>query len=169
SLFLGSWFLGTGRSAGPGVVVGLCRLDLDEVHVRPADQLPDRVKERLAQRGELVVDARRHGGVHGPGQDPVALQPPQRDGEHPGGDAVDAAQQLAESPRPVAEPVDDVDGPLVADPVEHRADPAGGRREPGDRFAACCRHVTKNTWSLHPATVLDTSTTLWLLSGSNAL
>jgi hypothetical protein len=155
--FFGTGFFGTGRRAGPGVVVGLRRLDLAEVRVRPADQLPDRVEQRLSQRGELVVDARRDGGLHGPGQDPVALQPAQRDGEHPGGDAVDAAEQFAEPPRPGTEPVDDIDGPLVADPVEHRADPAGGRRESGDRFAACCRHVTKNTWSGHPATVLDIS------------
>jgi len=156
--FLGTGFLGTWRGAGPGVVVGLRRLDLAEVRVRPADQLPDRVEQRLAERGELVVDARRHGGVHGPGQDPVALQPAQRDGEHPGGDAVDAAEQFAEPPRPLAEPVDDIDGPLVADPVEHRADPAGGRRQSVESFAACCRHVTKNTWSARPTTVLDIST-----------
>jgi len=69
----GTRFLRAGRRAGPGVVVGLRRRDLAEVRVRPADQLPDRVEQRLAQRGELVVDPRRHGGVHGPGQDPVAL------------------------------------------------------------------------------------------------
>jgi len=143
TVFPGTVFPGTGRRAGPGVVVGLRRLDLAQVRVRPADQLPDRVEQSSAQRGELVVDARRHGGVHGPGHDPVALKPAQRDGEHPGGDAVDAAEQFAEPPRTGAKPVDDIDGPLVADPVEHRADPAGGGCESGDRFAACYRHVSR--------------------------
>jgi len=47
----------------------------------------------------------------------VALQPAQRDGEHPAGDSLDVAAQLAEPVAALAQPVDDHDRPLVADPV----------------------------------------------------
>jgi len=107
---------------------GLRRLDLQEVRVGPGHQLSDRGVQRLAELGERVVDARRHGRVRGPGHDAVALQPPQGYGKHARGDTVDAAQQLAEPARPVAEPVHHVDGPLVADPAEHSANPARGRQ-----------------------------------------
>ncbi len=81
-----------GRVLGVPVVGGLGRLDLGEVRAGPGHQLADRRVQRLAERGEGVVDARRHGGVHRPGQDAVALKPAQGYGEHARGDTVDAAQ-----------------------------------------------------------------------------
>jgi len=118
-----------GRVLGVPVVGGLGRLDLGEVRVGPGHQLPDRRVQRHAERGERVVNAWRHGRVHGPGQDAVALKPAQGYGEHARGDTVNAAQELAEPARPVAKPVHHVDGPLVADPAEYPADPARGRRQ----------------------------------------
>src|SRR6266516_4595057 len=94
--------------------------------VRPGHQRADGVQQGMAQRGERIVDARRHDRVHGPADDAVPFQAAEGDGQHPLADAVDGALQHGESPRAFAQAEDDEQRPLVADPVEDFPYPAPG-------------------------------------------
>src|SRR6185312_1935161 len=77
---------------------------------------------------------RRDDRVNGPGHDAVSLQPAQRDGEHPGGDAVDAPVQFGESHRALPQQVDDVHRPFVADALEYLSRAAARRLAGRPRF-----------------------------------
>ncbi len=56
--------------------------------------------------------------MNGAGQQTVAFELPQRQGEHPLRDAGDGAVELTEAQSTVAELPDDQDAPLVADDAE---------------------------------------------------
>ena len=74
-----------------------------------------------AHRSQGVVDPRWDDRVDLTADEAVALQAAQSHGEHPLADPVDRPEQFREPTRPVAQPGDDEDGPLVADAVEHVA------------------------------------------------
>src|ERR1700761_3690753 len=134
---------GAGLVGGvPGVVAAARGVDVPGVAVGPVHQLPDGDEQRGAHRGQLVVHPRRDDRVHGPGHQPVALQPAQRHGQHPPGDPVDAPAQLAEPLAALAELVDDEHRPLVPDPVQYVAGPAVGERRARD-LVTCPRCVTR--------------------------
>src|ERR1700759_2973194 len=78
-------------------------VDVPGVGVGPVHQLLDRLQQGAPQRGQLVVDPGRDDRVHGPGHQPVALQPAQGHGQHPAGDPVDAAAQFTETLAALAE------------------------------------------------------------------
>ena len=63
-------------------VVALLR-GADAIDVRRAQwQGHDRLAQRRAQLGQLIVDARRNGRRHVPADQPVALEIAQREGQH---------------------------------------------------------------------------------------
>src|ERR1700689_1416700 len=91
---------------------------------RPGAQRGDGLQKIAAERRELIVDPRRNGGKYRAGDQPVAFQPAQGEGEHALRNAADGATQLIEAHGAWAEPRDDEDRPLVADPGQHVADGA---------------------------------------------
>jgi hypothetical protein len=106
------------RSAGSG--------DLLAVFACPSDERLDRVEQRGAERGELVVDSRWDDGKHRSGDEAFALELADPEGEHALADPVDLATQFADPARAVGENADDEQRPLVGDPIEDVAELAGG-------------------------------------------
>ena len=96
------------------------------VLARPRDERLDRVEQRGAERGELIVDPRRDDGKHRSGNQAFALELAEREREHALTDPLDLAAQFAEPARAVGEKADDEQRPLVRDPVEDAAELAGG-------------------------------------------
>src|SRR6266545_616620 len=92
---------GGAEQGGPAVVGGPGGVDVGQVLVGPLHEAADRVEQGAAHRRERVVDPGRDGRVHRAGDEPVAFQPAQGDGEHALADAVDYAAQVAE-PSPCA-------------------------------------------------------------------
>src|SRR3954470_14066317 len=111
------------RRAGPsapptapsGVEAAAGGLDVAEVLVGPAAHAVDRGSQGLARLGEGVLDPRRHGGVHHPLDQAVALQHAQVLGEHLVADTLDLVAQLTEAQGVVSESFDDQERPLVGD------------------------------------------------------
>ena len=104
------------------VVTRTSRIHLLDVRLRPREQRFHRVEQRPAERGERVLHARRHLGVHRPLHEPVALEAAQRHGEHALADPFHAPLQLAEPQRPsAAEDRDHVHRPLVTHARQHLA------------------------------------------------
>src|SRR5882757_6310665 len=65
-----------------GVEAAAGCLDVTDVPVGPVGQSVDRHPQALARLGEGVLDPRRHGGVHAPVDQAVALQHARVPGEH---------------------------------------------------------------------------------------
>src|SRR5690606_35964579 len=133
---------GGGRRHDRRVVAGPGGGDLVAVGTGPGDERLDGAEQAAAERGELVVDPGRDDGVHGAGDEPVALQPAERAGEHPLADAVDRPPQLGEPAGAAAEQLDHQQRPLVGQAVEQVAQRAGRSlldgREVGDRGVPGC-------------------------------
>jgi hypothetical protein len=71
-----------------------------------------------------ITPPRRYDRVHGAPDEPVALEVPERLGEHALADAVDLALELGEPQGPALEQRDGQQRPLVGDPVEDLSDVA---------------------------------------------
>src|SRR5713101_6027363 len=99
-------------------------LDRGAVLARPQAETAHRLEQRMAELRELVIDARRNGREQCAGHEPVALEPPERQGQHPLRDAAERAAQLVEPHRPLPQGGDDQHRPLVADAGEYLADRA---------------------------------------------
>lgn len=78
----------------------------------------------MAEVGEGVVDSGWDDGVDGAGDEAIAFEAAQGDGEHALADAIDGVAEFGESAGSVAEEMDDEQGPFVADAVEDVADGA---------------------------------------------
>jgi len=89
---------------------------------RPCAERPDRLSQRTAERGELVIDARRDRRRDGARHEPVALEAAQREREHALRDAADRALDLTEATRTVGELHDEQHAPLIAHAREDRPD-----------------------------------------------
>ena len=77
-----------------------------------------------ARPGQLVIHARRDRGKDRPGQEPVALQPPQRERQHALRDAPDHPLDLVESLRPITQKHDDEHAPFVTNARQYSTDGA---------------------------------------------
>src|SRR5690348_1399726 len=93
-------------------------LDIEPVAVGPGHQRQDRVEERSAERCELVIDAGWNRRVQRPRDQSVTLQAPECERQHPLGNPLDPALELAEAAGPASEGIDDVEAPFVADAVQ---------------------------------------------------
>src|SRR6267378_3682669 len=99
-------------------------LDLGLMIRGPFAQRFHRLPQPASEIGQFVVDPRRNGREYGAGDQTVALQSAQRQGQHPLRDAADHALDLVEAPRDTSEHHDDEHAPLVADPRQDRGDAA---------------------------------------------
>ena len=95
------------------------------VRERPRADRAQRGGQRGAQRGERVVDARRHLGVHLAADQAVALHAAQRLGQHLLRDRRQVAEELVVAAGAVAEREQHVDGPLGGQEAQAVADEAG--------------------------------------------
>ena len=81
---------------------------------RPQTERLHGLPQGAAELGQLVIDPRRSGGEDSPRHQAVALQPTQREREHPLRNTADHALDLIKMLRAIAEQDDDEHGPLVA-------------------------------------------------------
>src|SRR5439155_18162112 len=89
------------------------------MRARPRDESAYELTQRGAERSEGVLHAWRNFGVDSPRDQSVALQAPQRHGQHALADPIHLTSQLVEAQRSrLAEHVDDGDRPFVADASE---------------------------------------------------
>src|SRR5258708_18756922 len=84
----------------------------------------DRLPPAAAEIGQFVIHARRNGREHRARHQAVALEPAQRQGQHPLRDAADHALDLVEAARAASEQHDDEHAPFIADPGQDRSDAA---------------------------------------------
>jgi len=112
------------------------------VRPRPFGEYVDRFDQRLAERGERVLDAGRHLGVGVADDQPVRLEPPERLGEHLAGNAADQLDQLAVAHRALGESVEDDHRPLVRDQFDRQSPGAVGQE---DITGAVSAHGAKGT------------------------
>src|SRR5436190_19875272 len=101
--------------------------DLGLVAQRPVAKRGDRLQQIAPEGGQGIFNARRNGGKHGAGNEAVALQATQSQGQHPLRDAADRTAQFVKSQRTAAEPRHHQNRPFVADPRQHVADRAAVR------------------------------------------
>src|SRR6266852_3684028 len=122
----------------PGIEPAPRGLDGGAVLPRPQAEPAHGIEQGMAELRELVIDARWNGREDGAGHEAVALQAPDRQGQHPLRDAAERAAQLVEPHRPLPQGGDDQHRPFVADPREHLADRAAilGHLEV-TRYQAC--------------------------------
>src|ERR1700726_3658954 len=92
--------------------------------VRPFAERLHRLPQPAAEIGQFVIDPGGNGREHGAGDQAVALEPAQRQGQHPLRNAADHALDLVKASRPVAEQHDDEHAPFVADPRQDRRHPS---------------------------------------------
>ena len=86
----------------------------------PARQRHERRQQVLAERGQVVLDARRHARVDAPLDEAVALELAQRRAEHAPGHTVDLPQQLVEAVRAGRQPRQHDDAPLRRQHADRR-------------------------------------------------
>jgi len=91
---------------------------------RPFAQRFDRLPQAASEIGQFVIHARRNGREHRARHQAVALEPAQRQGQHPLRDAADHALDLVEAARAASEQHDDEHAPFIADPGQDRSDAA---------------------------------------------
>src|SRR6202163_2688026 len=87
----------------PPVELRARAFDFRPMFVRPFAQRFDRLPQPAAEIGQLIIDPRRNGREYGAGDQAVALQAAQRQGQHPLRDAADHALDLVEAARATSE------------------------------------------------------------------
>ncbi|NUV52395.1 SDR family NAD(P)-dependent oxidoreductase [Streptomyces coelicolor] len=110
-----------GRRRGrlrPGVVRSAGGVNAVQVAEGPLQQRRGGLAQGHAHGRERVTDVRRHDVDDCAGEDAVAFQAAQSDGEHALADAGGGALEFGEAARALAEVADDEQGPLVADDAE---------------------------------------------------
>ncbi len=101
----------------------------------PADQRAQGGEQGAAEVGQTIIDTRRRGRIDAAGDEAVALQLPQRLGQHALRNVGQPASELAKAARPLGQRDQQQRVPLAADAVEHAAHRAVGEigvaRPPG--------------------------------------
>jgi NADPH:quinone reductase-like Zn-dependent oxidoreductase len=110
-----------GLGVGPLVIVISGGSDFSSVLFCPGDETVEHTCGVATEIGEVVVNTWGDCRVQRARHKPVALERPQRLGEHLLGDAVEVPPQLSEAQGPVAQRTDDEVGPFVGDHLEHGA------------------------------------------------
>src|ERR1700719_1224548 len=96
-------------------------LDRRTMCPRPFSNRAQGLTQGSAQSRKLVVDPRRYGRIQGTRHEPIALQSPQGQRQHPLRDAVNCAAKLVKAHRTVPEQLDYQHSPFVSDTRERLA------------------------------------------------
>jgi hypothetical protein len=99
-----------------------CNIYLRHVLLRPRTKRQNRFAERVPEVGQGVFDLGRNRGVHGSGNQAVALETPQGAGQHLLRDTVQSAFDRIKAKRAVPQQHDDKHTPLVTDARQDLAD-----------------------------------------------
>jgi hypothetical protein len=108
-----------------GVTVGEDVYHFRHVLGSPGAQRHDRVAQAAAERGQRVVNARRHLFVGAPRQPAIRLRFLQLLDQHLVADALDRALEIAVALRAVEQEVQDLRCPLGRDDAERGGEPVG--------------------------------------------
>ncbi len=115
---------GADARRGPGVEAVARLFDTLAVRQRPRAQRLQRRRHRRAERGQRVLDARRHLGVDAADEQPVTLHRAQRLRQHLLRDRCQVLEQLVVAAGAVTQREQDVDRPLRAQQADRVADQA---------------------------------------------